>query len=484
MDRFIQILLLTITVTAKGCFAYHNSEFDVHRLMSKLMSGYSTAVRPVVNYRDTVTVDLSLTLVELLDMDEVNQIMTTSLWMTQKWQDAALTWDPRDYGNITSIRIPIEQLWRPDLVLYNNANDNLEGGIQMTQAVVSSDGFVKWNAPTILKSACEMNPLKFPFDVQTCVLKFGSWSFHGNQLDVVIRESEADISVYESSGEWALVSMPARREVTYYPCCPEPYPIVSYDVIIKRSPLFYVMNLMLPCILLSAMILLGFCLPPDAGERITLTITVLLSLTVFQVLVAETLPPTSDVVPYISQYYALIIMLVGICTVLSIVTLSMHHRGDSVQLSQTYRRGMLFLAKMVFLECPNIKMAAKKYHEIKTARDNAIRGAHNPAFEDDELDDDNEEPQIAAPYANGSSTDDVKQLFKQDNETTTPIDKYMTRISDGLAFLAKRQTGKDDSEQTSREWMESANAVDRLFTVVFLILGTFTTILMIWLAAA
>lgn len=176
----------------------------------------------------------------------------------------------------------------------------------MTQAVVSSDGFVKWNAPTILKSACEMNPLKFPFDVQTCVLKFGSWSFHGNQLDVVIRESEADISVYESSGEWALVSMPARREVTYYPCCPEPYPIVSYDVIIKRSPLFYVMNLMLPCILLSAMILLGFCLPPDAGERITLTITVLLSLTVFQVLVAETLPPTSDVVPYICKCLSII----------------------------------------------------------------------------------------------------------------------------------------------------------------------------------
>lgn len=172
----------------------------------------------------------------------------------------------------------------------------------MTKAVVSSDGSVEWNAPAILKSACEMNPLKFPFDVQTCVLKFGSWSFHGNQLNVVINEEEADTGVYESSGEWALVSMPARREVTYYPCCPEPYPVVSYDVILRRSPLFYVMNLLLPCILLSAMILLGFCLPPDAGERITLTITVLLSLTVFQLLVAETLPPTSDVVPFICKY--------------------------------------------------------------------------------------------------------------------------------------------------------------------------------------
>lgn len=45
--------------------------------------------------------------------------MLSLVLFEQKWQDAALTWDPRDYGNITSIRIPIEQLWRPDLVLYN-----------------------------------------------------------------------------------------------------------------------------------------------------------------------------------------------------------------------------------------------------------------------------------------------------------------------------------------------------------------------------
>ncbi|KAJ8028868.1 Neuronal acetylcholine receptor subunit alpha-9 [Holothuria leucospilota] len=445
--------------------------------MNRLMDDYSSAVRPVPDYRDTVTVDLSLTLVELLDMDEVNQIMTTSLWMTQKWQDAALTWNPRDYANITSVRIPIEKLWRPDLVLYNNANDNLEGGIRMTKAVVSSDGSVEWNAPAILKSACEMNPLKFPFDVQTCVLKFGSWSFHGNQLNVVINEEEADTGVYESSGEWALVSMPARREVTYYPCCPEPYPVVSYDVILRRSPLFYVMNLLLPCILLSAMILLGFCLPPDAAERITLTITVLLSLTVFQLLVAETLPPTSDVVPFISQYYALIISLVGICTVLSVVTLAMHHRGDSIQLSQRFRHAMLFLARVMFMKCPSIETAAKKYREIEYSRDLALKGSHNPAFEDEDGEVETE------PFANGSSSDEVKGHTKKHEEALTPIDAYLMRISSGLEFLAQRQVGKDDGEQTSREWMESASVIDRLMSIIFLLLGTFTTVLMICLAA-
>lgn len=37
----------------------------------------------------------------------------------QEWQDYKLRWDPRDYKNVTSIHIPSELIWRPDIVLYN-----------------------------------------------------------------------------------------------------------------------------------------------------------------------------------------------------------------------------------------------------------------------------------------------------------------------------------------------------------------------------
>lgn len=37
----------------------------------------------------------------------------------QEWRDYKLRWDPRDYENVTSIRIPSELIWRPDIVLYN-----------------------------------------------------------------------------------------------------------------------------------------------------------------------------------------------------------------------------------------------------------------------------------------------------------------------------------------------------------------------------
>lgn len=38
---------------------------------------------------------------------------------TQEWHDYKLRWDPGDYENVTSIRIPSELIWRPDIVLYN-----------------------------------------------------------------------------------------------------------------------------------------------------------------------------------------------------------------------------------------------------------------------------------------------------------------------------------------------------------------------------
>lgn len=42
-----------------------------------------------------------------------------SILLPQEWRDYKLRWDPRDYENVTSIRIPSELIWRPDIVLYN-----------------------------------------------------------------------------------------------------------------------------------------------------------------------------------------------------------------------------------------------------------------------------------------------------------------------------------------------------------------------------
>lgn len=37
----------------------------------------------------------------------------------QEWFDPKLRWDPAEYGGVTEVYVPAEQIWLPDLVLYN-----------------------------------------------------------------------------------------------------------------------------------------------------------------------------------------------------------------------------------------------------------------------------------------------------------------------------------------------------------------------------
>ena len=65
---------------------------------------------------------------------------------------------------------------------------------------------------------------------------------------------------------------------------------------------YFIVNLVIPCIIISSLSLFGFYMPADACEKVTLTITVLLSMMVFLLLVANILPDSSDGVPLISKY--------------------------------------------------------------------------------------------------------------------------------------------------------------------------------------
>ncbi len=68
-----------------------------------------------------------------------------------------------------------------------------------------------------------------------------------------------------------------------------------------RKPLYYLFNLVLPCVFITATTILVFYLPPDSGEKVSLGVTVLLALTVFLLMVAETMPPQSESVPLIGE---------------------------------------------------------------------------------------------------------------------------------------------------------------------------------------
>ncbi|XP_069552014.1 neuronal acetylcholine receptor subunit alpha-7-like isoform X2 [Brachyistius frenatus] len=292
-------------------------------LLRELLRDYNPMERPVANDSQTLTVHFSFTLMQVMDVDEKNQILTTNAWL-QMWYDHYLQWNQSEYPGVKNLRFTPDQVWTPDILLYNSGHDKFDATFK-TNVLVNSSGFCEYLPPGIFVSTCNVDVRWFPFDIQRCEMKFGSWTFDGWLLDIQVKE--ADLSGYMTNGEWDLLEVPGVRHEVFYDCCAEPYPDVTFVVTLRRRTLFYALNLLIPCVLLSTMTLLVFLLPANSGEKISLGITVLLSLTVFMLMVAEIMPATSDSVPLIGQYFASTMVIVGMSVVATVIVLQFHHHN-------------------------------------------------------------------------------------------------------------------------------------------------------------
>ncbi|CAG2179758.1 unnamed protein product, partial [Oppiella nova] len=143
------------------------------------------------------------------------------------------------------------------------------------------NGKVVWNPPAIYKSSCNIDINYFPFDQQECFMKFGSWTYDGdkvdlkhmNTIDTIDSDAESvvdygmDLSEFYINVEWDIMTVPAMKRIKYYSCCPEPYIDVTFNITLRRKTLFYTVNLIIPCVGISCLSVLVFYLPSDSGEK-------------------------------------------------------------------------------------------------------------------------------------------------------------------------------------------------------------------------
>ncbi|KAJ8985838.1 hypothetical protein NQ317_006209, partial [Molorchus minor] len=102
-----------------------------------------------------------------------------------EWNDYNLRWNDTDYGGVKDLRITPNKLWKPDVLMYNSADEGFDGTFQ-TNVVVKHNGSCLYVPPGIFKSTCKIDITWFPFDDQHCDMKFGSWTYDGNQISSLV----------------------------------------------------------------------------------------------------------------------------------------------------------------------------------------------------------------------------------------------------------------------------------------------------------
>ncbi|OWF41383.1 Neuronal acetylcholine receptor subunit alpha-10 [Mizuhopecten yessoensis] len=328
-------------------------------LFDHLFTDYQSAARPYCNNNSATNVRIDIALRQVVDLDEPSQVLTLNLWIRMFWTDCQLTWDPAAFGDLGNIVVPFKYMWVPDLTLYDSTADVFPGydGYRVN---IYSDGSVYYNFPTIIQSRCLVNVERFPYDTQTCSMAFGSWSYHGLEMDLVYKNPYGDLSTSVLNVEWNILKFTAERHVVYYGCCPEPYPDVTYYLKIERKPSFYIVNIIIPTFLITGMAILGFFLAVESGEKVSLQITVMLALAVFQLLVADSLPPSSDATPLISIYFNFCLFLVGFACVMAVLVLSIYYQPAVVMHRWVVRIFLGTLAKATWVYVPELNDHVKE----------------------------------------------------------------------------------------------------------------------------
>ncbi|CAJ0950094.1 unnamed protein product, partial [Ranitomeya imitator] len=260
-----------------------------------------------------------------------------------EWVDVKLRWAPKEFAGITSIRVPSDSIWIPDIVLYDNADGRFEGSV--TKAVVRYDGTISWTPPANYKSSCTIDVTFFPFDLQNCSMKFGSWTYDGSQVDIIIEDFHVDKRDFFDNGEWEIETRGTEQMAAVW------YPFITYSFIIKRLPLFYTLFLIIPCIGLSFLTILVFYLPSNEGEKISLCTSVLVSLTVFLLVIEEIIPSSSKVIPLIGEYLVFTMIFVTLSIVITVFAINIHNRSSSTHNAMAPWVRKIFLHKLPKLLC-------------------------------------------------------------------------------------------------------------------------------------
>ncbi|XP_006859979.1 PREDICTED: neuronal acetylcholine receptor subunit alpha-6 isoform X2 [Chrysochloris asiatica] len=439
----------------KGCTGCASEE----RLFHKLFSHYNQFIRPVENVSDPVTVHFEVAITQLANV---------------VWNDYKLRWNPMDYDGIETLRVPADKIWKPDIVLYNNAvgDFQVEG---KTKALVQYDGMITWTPPAIFKSSCPMDITFFPFDHQNCSLKFGSWTYDKAEIDLLIIGSKVDMNDFWENSEWEIVDASGYKHDIKYNCCEEIYTDITYSFYIRRLPMFYTINLIIPCLFISFLTVLVFYLPSDCGEKVTLCISVLLSLTVFLLVITETIPSTSLVIPLVGEYLLFTMIFVTLSIAVTVFVLNIHYRTPTTHTMPKW-------VKMVFLQLlPQILVMRRPLDKTKeTCSDKNPKGIASQL------------PKVKFTNGRESSLKEYCHCNKSRELTTTskkrlnhqPL-QWMTEnlehppevddVINSVQFIAENMKNQNETKEVEDDWKYVAMVVDRVFLWVFIIVCVFGT---------
>ncbi|XP_068162285.1 5-hydroxytryptamine receptor 3A-like [Antennarius striatus] len=317
------VFLLILLAVADGQSSSDGCSFRDLLSYLKLRDNSALAMsRPIRNYNSSMEVTLDILLYAILDVNEKAQKMVSYVWVDMMWQDEYISWNPEDFCYMNVISIPTKVLWKPDLSIEEMTEKDKAS--QSPYLIVKSEGRVSLRNDMMVISTCRIHVYKFPFDTQSCDLSFKSVVHSVEELYFVpfgnsSGNTEWSRMMMRTQSDWVFINMEiSNKTVDNFGLMQS---MLVCTINLRRRPNLYIVNFMLPILFFLSLDFASFLISDSGGEKLSFKVTLMLAVTVMQLILNEILPSSSDRIPLIAVYCVGIFCLMLLSVVETIVVM-------------------------------------------------------------------------------------------------------------------------------------------------------------------
>lgn len=337
------ILPIIITLSIK-IYAKNSNSLELNRLRVKKPYPNYIFIRPPIKNVSITTVAVGLGIIEVSGIDPQKQVITLNVNFELKWCDENLKWNAsneqvRLKGNRAEMFLTAEKIWTPDILAVNGPG-SLKKDLKLQYpilAICKNTCIIRWSYQEKLVSFCEIDVLNFPFDRQYCSILLQSTIYDSTQLKLRSLYNVVRLYNYINT-EWQISHATIKEHDLYNPNHQRNFSTLEIDIELIRFSRFYIIKIITPFCIISSLAVFSFCLPTDSGEKVALTVSVLLSLVIYLQLISNYVPKTERGLCTLTLYSNVVFFLVFLSCIFNTFTVFIYYHEQYSYRNQLPKR--------------------------------------------------------------------------------------------------------------------------------------------------
>ncbi|XP_071329643.1 5-hydroxytryptamine receptor 3A-like [Trachinotus anak] len=241
---------------------------------------------------------------QTLSVDTKNLRLISRLQATIVWRDPELKWNTSVY-KYDEVVLPVSKVWTPEIRVTNGIVTTMQHSSH--DLLAFSNGTLRHTVIINAEVNCEVNLFNFPFAADECPVAIQTWAAGGCGTELVL----GDLRMVDGNhGDWKTDYVDFRKQRD------------DRNYIIVALSIRYVnpfITLLLPSILIVLADVVSFALPLGGGERNSFKVTLVLSFTMFLIILNDQLPGDSQCSPIIRIHFCICLVLLVLSMLVSLV---------------------------------------------------------------------------------------------------------------------------------------------------------------------